>query len=81
MKRNKIISMAICLIAGFLLVFSVAGCSFMGITIEPPSIHFNNNGKINENETTETNNATQPIARHIKDRAREILAQVGGVEE
>lgn len=26
------------------------------------------------------NNATQPIARHIKDRAREILAQVGGQE-
>ena len=32
-------------------------------------------------EAWETNNATQPIARHIKDRAREILAQVGGVEE
>ena len=32
-------------------------------------------------EAWEANNATQPIARHIKDRAREILAQVGGVEE
>ena len=31
-------------------------------------------------EAWETNNATQPIARHIKDRAREILAQVGGTE-
>ncbi len=32
-------------------------------------------------EAWEANNATQPIARHIKDRAREILAQVGGEEE
>ncbi len=32
-------------------------------------------------EAWEVNNATQPIARHIKDRAREILAQVGGEEE
>jgi hypothetical protein len=32
-------------------------------------------------EAWEANNATQPIARHIKDRAREILEQVGGVEE
>ncbi|MBN2096269.1 S-layer homology domain-containing protein [Candidatus Peregrinibacteria bacterium] len=32
-------------------------------------------------EAWEVNNATQPIARHIKDRAREILAQVGGQEE
>lgn len=31
-------------------------------------------------EAWESNNATQPIARHIKDRAREILAQVGGTE-
>jgi tetratricopeptide (TPR) repeat protein len=31
-------------------------------------------------EAWEANNATQPIARHIKDRAREILAQVGGEE-
>jgi hypothetical protein len=31
-------------------------------------------------EAWETNNATQPIAKHIKDRAREILAQVGGTE-
>lgn len=31
-------------------------------------------------EAWEANNATQPIARHIKDRAREILAQVGGTE-
>lgn len=31
-------------------------------------------------EAWEANNATQPIAKHIKDRAREILAQVGGVE-
>ena len=31
-------------------------------------------------EAWEANNATQPIARHIKDRAREILAQVGGKE-
>ena len=31
-------------------------------------------------EAWEVNNATQPIARHIKDRAREILAQVGGEE-
>lgn len=29
-------------------------------------------------EAWEANNATQPIARHIKDRAREILTQVGG---
>jgi len=32
-------------------------------------------------EAWEANNATQPIAAHIKDRAREVLAQVGGVEE
>lgn len=32
-------------------------------------------------EAWEANNATQPIARHIKDRAREILSQVGGTEE
>ncbi len=32
-------------------------------------------------EAWKANNSTQPIARHIKDRAREILAQVGGVEE
>ena len=31
-------------------------------------------------EAWEANNATQPIAAHIKDRAREILAQVGGEE-
>ena len=31
-------------------------------------------------EAWEANNATQPIARHIKDRAREILDQVGGTE-
>ncbi len=31
-------------------------------------------------EAWEANNATQPIAKHIKDRAREILKQVGGVE-
>jgi len=31
-------------------------------------------------EAWEANNATQPIAAHIKDRAREVLAQVGGVE-
>jgi hypothetical protein len=31
-------------------------------------------------EAWEANNATQPIAKHIKERAREILAQVGGVE-
>jgi len=31
-------------------------------------------------EAWEANNATQPIAKHIKDRAREILAQVGGTE-
>ncbi|MBN2307261.1 S-layer homology domain-containing protein [Candidatus Peregrinibacteria bacterium] len=31
-------------------------------------------------EAWEANNATQPIAKHIKDRAREILQQVGGVE-
>ena len=31
-------------------------------------------------EAWEANNETQLIARHIKDRAREILAQVGGVE-
>lgn len=31
-------------------------------------------------EAWEANSATQPIARHIKDRAREILAQVGGEE-
>jgi len=32
-------------------------------------------------EAYNANNATQPIAKHIKDRAREILAQVGGKEE
>ncbi|MBU1017800.1 S-layer homology domain-containing protein [Patescibacteria group bacterium] len=32
-------------------------------------------------EAWEVNSATQPIARHVKDRAREILAQVGGQEE
>ncbi|PIZ73680.1 hypothetical protein COY07_01650 [Candidatus Peregrinibacteria bacterium CG_4_10_14_0_2_um_filter_43_11] len=32
-------------------------------------------------EAWEANSATQPIARHIKERAREILAQVGGTEE
>ena len=32
-------------------------------------------------EAWEANNATQPIAAHIKERAREILEQVGGVEE
>lgn len=32
-------------------------------------------------EAWEANNATQPIAAHIKERAREILGQVGGVEE
>jgi len=32
-------------------------------------------------EAWEVNNATQPIAKHIKDRAREILTQVGGKEE
>ena len=32
-------------------------------------------------EAWEANNATQPIAKHIKDRARGILAQVGGREE
>lgn len=32
-------------------------------------------------EAWEANNATQPIARHIKERAREILSQVGGTEE
>lgn len=31
-------------------------------------------------EAWEVNNKTQPIARHIKDRAREILQQVGGTE-
>jgi hypothetical protein len=31
-------------------------------------------------EAYNANNATQPIAKHIKDRAREILAQVGGKE-
>ena len=32
-------------------------------------------------EAWNANNATQPIAKHIKDRAREILAQVGGKEQ
>lgn len=32
-------------------------------------------------EAWEANHDTQPIAAHIKDRAREILAQVGGVEQ
>jgi len=32
-------------------------------------------------EAWEANNATQPIAKHIKDQARKILAQVGGVEQ
>lgn len=32
-------------------------------------------------EAWEANNTTQPIAKHIKDRAREILTQVGGTEQ
>jgi S-layer homology domain len=32
-------------------------------------------------EAWQANNATQPIAKHIKDRANEILAQVGGKVE
>jgi hypothetical protein len=32
-------------------------------------------------EAWEANNATQPIAKHIKERAREILKQVGGTEQ
>jgi len=32
-------------------------------------------------EAWEANNATQPIAKHIKERSREILKQVGGEEE
>jgi hypothetical protein len=32
-------------------------------------------------EAWEANNATQPIAKHIKDRARDVLAQVGGTEQ
>lgn len=32
-------------------------------------------------EAWEANNATQPIAKHIKERAREILTQVGGTEQ
>jgi hypothetical protein len=32
-------------------------------------------------EAWEANNDTQPIARHIKERAREILTQVGGTEQ
>ncbi len=32
-------------------------------------------------EAWEANNATQPIAKHIKERAREILGQVGGTEQ
>jgi len=31
-------------------------------------------------EAWEVNNATQPIAKHVKERAREILEQVGGEE-
>ncbi len=39
------------------------------------------NDSINKaTEAWEANNATQPIARHIKERAREILDQVGGGE-
>jgi hypothetical protein len=40
-----------------------------------------NNAIDKATEAWEVNNATQPIARHIKDRAREILQQVGGEEE
>ncbi|MBU0577633.1 S-layer homology domain-containing protein [Patescibacteria group bacterium] len=40
-----------------------------------------NNAIDKATEAWEANNATQPIAAHIKNRAREILAQVGGVEE
>jgi len=40
-----------------------------------------NNAIDKATEAWEANNATQPIAAHIKERAREILAQVGGVEE
>jgi hypothetical protein len=40
-----------------------------------------NNAIDKATEAWESNNATQPIAAHIKERAREILAQVGGVEE
>lgn len=32
-------------------------------------------------EAWKANSATQPVAHHIKERAREILAQVGGVEK
>jgi len=39
-----------------------------------------NNAIDKATEAWESNNATQPIAAHIKERAREILAQVGGVE-
>jgi len=39
------------------------------------------NNSINKaTEAWEANNATQPIAAHIKERAREILTQVGGEE-
>lgn len=45
------------------------------------SAEWANNAIDKATEAWESNNATQPIAAHIKSRAREILAQVGGTEE
>jgi len=44
------------------------------------SASFANQAIQKASEAWEVNHATQPIARHIKDRAREILKQVGGSE-
>ena len=47
----------------------------------PAATEWANKAIAKAGEAWEANNATQPIAKHIKDRAREILAQVGGKEE
>lgn len=47
----------------------------------PAATEWANKAIVKANEAWEANNATQPIAKHIKDRAREILAQVGGKEQ
>lgn len=39
-----------------------------------------NEAILKANEAWQVNHATQPIARHIKERAREVLLQVGGQE-
>ncbi len=57
MYRKKITSIVITSIAGLLLVFSIAGCSFMGLTIEPPSIHLKSEAKVETTVPAETSPA------------------------